>query len=155
MKYPTDKKGQGFDTFKLLIAAVVAMVILGIVTGVFTKIWNMITGISCMSNPIGEITSKIQQATTGMVVVTQTLCFSAGESIQAVKIREKTSSVSQVTFQCGGASVCESGYGAIEVTGDSISAKRDAQFKVKISCSADASNNFQCTLTVINPTSNQ
>jgi len=154
-----NEKGQGFDTFKLLIAAVVAMVILGIVTGVFGQIWNLIAGISCVSNPIGEISSKIQSATTGMIVVTQVLCFTAsGESIGADVIKQRvSSSVSTVTWKCerigdNWASVCDPNTGAITVDEDTnmITAKRDTQFKVKISC-PPGDGGAMCTLTVVNP----
>ena len=151
MRYMEDKKGQGFDTFKLLIAAVVAMVILGIVTGVFGKIWAMIGGISCVSNPIGEITSKVQAATTGMDVVTQLLCFSEeGEAIRAEKIKERLSNVKNIKFGCRNqAAVCSSG-GAIKQTSSEISANRATQFKVHISCKP-VSGGFDCTLGVMNP----
>jgi len=61
----SNRRGQGSDTFKLLIAAVVAMVILGIVTGVFQNIWTMVGGITCVSSPINELVTKIQKAQAG------------------------------------------------------------------------------------------
>ncbi|MBN2517767.1 MAG: hypothetical protein JXB14_02900 [Candidatus Altiarchaeota archaeon] len=153
-----DKRGQGFDTFKLLIAAVVAMVILGIVTGVFGQIWGLIGGISCVSNPIGEISSKIQSATSEMTVVTQLLCFTAaGESISAESVRKRvSSSVSGINFECEGASVCDPAADpAVQVvTGrntGSISATRATQFKIRISCT-QKDGNFDCDLIVVNPT---
>ena len=159
-----NNKGQGFDTFKLLIAAVVAMVILGIVTGVFGQIWSLIGGISCVSNPIGEISSKIQSATSGMIVVTQVLCFtSGGEKITSESIRNRLSIVKQdptgVEFYChSDASVCDtadSGGSAaiyVELGMDYIEARRNTQFKVEIECTDAGGGTYQCDLRVINPT---
>jgi len=150
-----NKKAQGFDTFKLLIAAVVAMVILGIITGVFSQVWSMLSGISCVSNPIGEITSKIQSATTGIDVSTQLLCFSnAGERIRADAISSKIASVGDdgVTFNCEGAAVCSGAGALISIDGDAIVANGPTQFKVLVHCEPEpSSGNYACTLTILNP----
>jgi hypothetical protein len=151
MRYMEDKKGQGFDTFKLLIAAVVAMVILGIVTGVFNKIWEMIAGIQCVANPIGEITSVVQTATAGMGLTTQRLCFgSADDFITSDSIQRRLSGISKIGFKCTGAAVCDTARGQIDVQPDRITARQRAQFKIQVTCT-ERGGNFECDLAVVNP----
>ena len=92
MKYIGNKKGQGFDTFKLLIAAVVAMIILGIVTGVFSKIYNWIFRLECPSGgAISTIVTAIQDAKTGYDKTTDNMCMNEREGFSSSAITEKIS----------------------------------------------------------------
>ncbi len=154
MRYMEDNRGQGFDTFKLLIAAVVAMVILGIVTNVFQKIYNMIIGLNCVSNPISELTGKISQAQGGMITVTGDLCLSKGEEIDASNLYNAISSVESVTFNCkSNAPVCASGNPpALTVSSDKVFANRDTNFKARVTCTSSGgyAGGFQCEIEIIN-----
>jgi phage-related protein len=151
MRYMENKKAQGFDTFKLLIAAVVAMVILGIVTGVFEKIWEMINGLSCVSSAVNELTTTIQSATTGLTKSSGTICFSEGESLPAEKISSRLSNVLTVKYDCKGASVCSGDPPMIDVTDSNILiAKSDATMQALVDCEDSTGNGFDCTITILN-----
>jgi len=149
MNYITNKKGQGSDTFKLLIAAVVAMVILGIVTGVFQNIWDLVTGITCVSNPINEMMTKMQKSQAGITTSTDAICMNAGEAFSAKALTDKVTNVMGVTFSCkDNVAVCKTG-GAILVTDDMISASASAKFKALITCDRDPGPDFDCEISVI------
>ena len=153
MRYMENKKGQGFDTFKLLIAAVVAMVILGIVTGVFQKVWAMIAGIQCVSSPINELTTKIQEAQSGIVTVTEAICLKNGQEFKADSIAGRLGSVDTITFECKDAAVCASGDPPqVDVDPSLISANADTSIKARIKCTAQSgyAGNFDCNIEVIN-----
>ncbi len=149
----SNKKGQGSDTFKLLIAAVVAMVILGIVTGVFQNIWNMVGGITCVSSPIDEMITKIQKAQAGMDTSTGAMCMYAGETFKDTALINKMNNLASVSFNCNmDSAVCKPG-GPIDVSGGTtIKANSDTKFKALISCTkaSGASGNYACEITVIN-----
>jgi len=152
-----NKKGQGGDTFKLLIAAVVAMVILGIVTGVFQNISDLIFGISCVDNPINELVTTIQRSQGGIITSTKALCMNPGESFTAKTLTEKVTNVRSAEFKCGpesqpdSAAVCSGGV-PIKVesgaTGSSISASGSARFKGLISCEGVGGSDYTCIIWV-------
>jgi hypothetical protein len=151
MKY-MNKKGQGFDTFKLLIAAVVAMVILGIVTGVFGKIWGIIGGISCVSSPINEMVTTIQDAQTGLRATTQDICLASGEGFDAEDIASQLSSVGpgDITFSCkAGHAVCEGDGAPLELSGNSVDAAADATFKATVDCTSTGGA-YKCSIEIKN-----
>lgn len=151
MNHFRNKKGQGGDTFKLLIAAVVAMVILGIVTGVFQNIWGLVGGITCVSSPINEMVTKIQKAQAGIVTSTDAICMNAGEQFMDTALTSKVTNLASVTFTCQDAAVCKTGT-PIEASGNSVVAKASAKFKALIACTkqAGASGNYDCTITINN-----
>ena len=151
MNIISNRRGQGSDTFKLLIAAVVAMVILGIVTGVFQKIWEMVTGIQCVSSPINEMTTKIQTSESGIITPTDTICMNAGAKFTAAALTAKVTNVAQLTFSCVDAAVCKN-QNPLKVTSDSIEAVSNAQFKGLIDCQKQggAASNYVCTITINN-----
>jgi len=158
MRYMSNKKGQGFDTFKLLIAAVVAMVILGIVTGVFARIWDMIGGITCVSQPIGEITSTVQAALAGVTTSTQVVCLrNAGDSFALEAINAQLSGAEVTSIECSSNDqenqICSGAAAKLTVTADRIEATGSAQFKIRVCCGAACGSGLgpaQCKLTVIN-----
>ncbi len=152
MKYMENRKGQGFDTFKLLIAAVVAMVILGIVTGVFGKIWAMIAGIQCVSSPINELMTTLQDAQSGMRATTQDICLDEGAGVGAAAIANTMSNIGtdDITFKCDSAAVCEEGGPlAISLDGKEIDAEGDATFKAVVEC-IETGGNYKCTISIRN-----
>ncbi len=143
-----NKRGQGGDTFKLLIAAVVAMVILGIVTGVFQNIWATVGGITCVSSPINEMVTKIQKAQAGITTATGAICMNAGEMFTSAALTSKVTNLDKVSFTCQGAAVCKNG-DPIFVSPDSIEAKKDAKFKGLITCTpSGAQGDYDCTIVI-------
>lgn len=150
MKYLKNKKGQGSDTFKLLIAAVVAMVILGIVTGVFQNIWTMVGGITCVSSPIDEMVTKIQKAEAGIQTATGVMCMYNGERFGQDALINKISNLKNVEFDCIGAAVCTPPSGPIDVSDHTnIVAKADAKFKALIGCDSEP-DGYHCKITITN-----
>lgn len=148
-----NRKGQGGDTFKLLIAAVVAMVILGIVTGVFQNIWDMVGGITCVSSPINELVTKIQSAQSGIDTPTGAICMDAGAALKPEALRNKVNNLGSVTFQClDSAAVCSGTNPPLTFpTTDTIAASSSVKFKAVISCTlTGASGNYDCTISVRN-----
>jgi len=143
-----NKKGQGSDTFKLLIAAVVAMVILGIVTGVFQSIWQLVGGITCVSNPIDEMVTKIKKAQSGITTSTGIICMYSGESYTTAALENKVTNLvpDGTTFKCDGAAVCKNDR-PITVTDKMLEATADAQFKAIISCT-QSSGDYTCAITI-------
>jgi hypothetical protein len=152
MKVFTNKRGQGGDTFKLLIAAVIAMVILGIVTGVFQNIWDMVGNITCVSSPINEMVTKIQKAQAGIVTSTDAICMNAGERFMDTALTGKVTNLASVTFACEDAAVCNKDTSPISATNNMIEAKSNAKFKALIGCTkqSGASGNYDCTITINN-----
>ncbi len=148
MKYMKSTRGQGGDTFKLLIAAVVAMVILGIVTGVFQNIWDLVMGITCVSSPINELVTKIQRSQAGIVTKTDAICMSAGETFTDESLMDKVTNVKAITFQCDGAAVCEND-DPIDVSGgNSVTAIGGVKFKGLIDCLEGTQGDYVCTITI-------
>lgn len=147
MNYIKNKKGQGGDTFKLLIAAVVAMVILGIVTGVFQNIWDLVFGITCVSNPINEMTTKIQRAQAEIITATGTICVKSGEGFKDTALTNKVTNVNSLEFVCEGDAVCKDENSAVDVTSSAILARRDAKFRGLIDCQKSGQN-YDCTIIV-------
>lgn len=142
-----NKKGQGSDTFKLLIAAVVAMVILGIVTGVFQSIWALVGGITCVSNPIDEMVTKIKKAQSGITTSTGIICMYTDESYTATALTNKVTNLNSIEFKCDGAAVCKNNKPIDVSASNMIEAKADAQFKGIISCT-ESSGDYDCTITI-------
>lgn len=152
MKYMENKKGQGFDTFKLLIAAVVAMIILGIVTGVFSKIYSWIFRLECPSGgAISTIVTAIQDAKTGYDKTTDNMCMNEREGFSSTAITDKISGVT-LTFDCAGLSMCESN-GALSVNSDRIDANRQVRFRGLVTCPTGGTGGADaaCTMTILNP----
>jgi len=145
----SNRRGQGSDTFKLLIAAVVAMVILGIVTGVFQNIWTMVGGITCVSSPINELVTKIQKAQAGITTATDAICMNAGEQFRSTALTEKVTNVASIEFTCSGAAVCKSG-GPVQVNGDTISASSSVKFKGLITCTkaSGSTGDYTCKIEI-------
>lgn len=148
MKITKSRKGQGGDTFKLLIAAVVAMVILGIVTGVFQNIWDTVGGITCVSSPINEMVTKIQKSQAGITTSTGAICMNAGEMFTSTALTSKVTNLNAVTFECQGAAVCKNN-DPIAVSGSSIKAKNSAKFKGLITCtSGGGQGDYDCNIVI-------
>lgn len=152
MRYMEDKKGQGFDTFKLLIAAVVAMIILGIVTGVFSKIYAWIFRLECPSGgAISTIVTAIQDAKTGYDKTTDNMCMNEGEGFSNTAIEEKISGVT-LDFSCpSGISLCSEG-GGLTVSSTRIDAERQVRFRGRVTCtSGGGGQDAHCTMEILNP----
>ena len=149
MKITKSRKGQGGDTFKLLIAAVVAMVILGIVTGVFQNIWDTLFKVTCVSSPINELVTKIQKAQAGITTSTGAICLNAGEMFGADALKSKVTNLAELRFECQGAAVCKNN-DPIEVSEQSLDAKAEAKFKGLITCSSssDGQGDYDCTIVI-------
>jgi hypothetical protein len=150
MSLLSNNRGQGSDTFKLLIAAVVAMVILGIVTGVFENIWRLLTQMPCADNVVNELVTKLQKAQSGLATATNAICMKAGEQLDASALTKKVTNVASVTFKCEGAAVCKNNDPIDVSSGDLISAKHDAKFTGLIDCEESPSGpgDYTCTITI-------
>ena len=147
MKIIGNKKGQGSDTFKLLIAAVVAMVILGIVTGVFQNIVNMVTQLPCVGNPVNEMVTKIQRAQGGITTLTDAICMKPGEAFTSEALTGKIGNLQSVTFTCPDAAICKN-QKPIDVSSSSmIKANGDAKFKGLITCTP-AGGDYSCVIVI-------
>jgi len=146
MKTIRSKKGQGGDTFKLLIAAVVAMVILGIVTGVFQEIYKFIVPMTCVSSPIDEFVTKIQKSQTGIETSTDSICMKAGEGFTTATLIDKMANLNSLSFTCEGAAVCRND-NPISVSADSIRAVGEARFKGIITC-IKSSGDYDCSIII-------
>jgi hypothetical protein len=128
------------------------MVILGIVTGVFGKIWAMIAGIQCVSSPINELVTTIKEAQSGMRATTEDICLSAGAGLSSTNIAKQIANVgpSDITISCkGDAAVCATD-GPLDLNSDSIDAIRDATFKAIIDCEETSTGNYLCDIEIIN-----
>ncbi len=145
----SNKRGQGSDTFKLLIAAVVAMVILGIVTGVFQNIWTMVGGITCVSSPINELVTKIQKAQAGITTSTDAICMNAGEQFSYTALTEKVTNVGDVTFTCSGAAVCKNNNPVDVSDSHVIKTSNSVKFKGLITCTKSGTGgDYTCTIEI-------
>ena len=145
----SNRRGQGSDTFKLLIAAVVAMVILGIVTGVFQNIWTMVGGITCVSSPINELVTKIQKAQAGITTSTDAICMNAGEQFSSTALTEKVTNVGQITFKCSGAAVCKNNNPVDVSGGNTIKSMGSVKFKGLITCTkSGTAGDYNCDIEI-------
>ncbi len=141
-------KGQS-DTFKLLIAAVVAMAILAIVASVLTSI--NVTDLQCVGNPITSFTNAIQKAKDGegLKLPSTPICLDKGAVITGRALASKVTGVKDITFDCeGDAVVCDTD---IEISTDSIKALQKTQFVALIECESSSSGNTNCVCYVKNP----
>ncbi len=148
MNVMKNRKGQGSDTFKLLIAAVVAMVILGIVTGVFQNIWNMIAGLTCVSNPISEVVTTIKKAQGGMSASSGDICMNAGDAFGEQALLDKVNNLIEVNFKCEGAAVCKNDK-PIKVETKTLTAIDSVKFTGLVTCT-QTSGNYVCNIVINN-----
>ena len=139
-------KGQS-DTFKLLIAAVVAMAILAIVGTVLQSIEVK----TCVeANPIEELTTTISRAQSGLDASTGIICIKEGESFSADAVTAKVTAIPEgaLTFSClGDSAVCTGTSSMINVESDRVTARSDTEFQALIKCNArgDGTGNYDCT----------
>jgi hypothetical protein len=151
---PIGKKGQS-DTFKLLIAAVVAMAILAIVTAILTQI--DVGAFDCVDSPLNELTTQITQAKTGIERMTAKLCLKEGEGFGAETLQGRIAGINTITFQCmPNAAVCSSG-GPLSVESGFLRATSDkAQFAALINCikAGGGTGDFDCTIQIRSPLEN-
>lgn len=110
------------------------------------RLWCMACGSRCVSNPVGEIISKMQPATKGMVVVTQVLCFDSNSILSVGDVSTRVA-LESIMFKCDG-EVC-SDSGLLVVTDSTIIAKGEAEFKVMVECKEAGDESYACNLTVI------
>jgi hypothetical protein len=140
-------RGQGFDTFKLLIAAIVALVILGILASILGGINP--SQLTCVGSPISEVTTTVQKATTGLTATSAKLCLKEKEGFSAQAIIDRLSGV-EVKFDCEtGAVVCKDQATAkLELDKDTgrLEARRQVEFKVIAECTGNV-----CTVWVSDP----
>jgi hypothetical protein len=113
--------------------------------------WGGPCGISCVSSPINELTTKILDAQTGLITRTEMICFDRGESIGVEAIANKLNGVeaSDLSFYCDNSVVC-SGDLPIKVTSSEIFAELDAQFKVVIDCDELSEGGYSCEMGIKN-----
>jgi hypothetical protein len=146
---PFGKKGQS-DTFKLLIAAVVAMAILAIVAAVLAGIDP--TELDCVGNPITEMTTTVSQAQSGIERSTGTICLQPGESFTADSLEKKMSGVSPITFSCyQGSAICEGENAPLEVDSSTITASQRAQFSGLVECTEKSNGDHECEIKIRSP----
>jgi hypothetical protein len=142
-------KGQS-DTFKLLIAAVVAMAILTIVASILGLINP--GAIGCVTNPLDDIASNIKKAQSGLTASTGTICLKSGEGFTDVSLKTRVSGLRTAEFECmSGASICTPPGNPLSIQNNGIQAlSTDVQFVTIISCTktSDNTGDYDCTLSV-------
>jgi hypothetical protein len=145
----TSRLGQS-DTFKLLIAAVVAMAILTIVASILGLIKPGQMG--CVTNPLDDISSTIKNAQGGLAASTNMLCLKSGEGFSDASLVNRVAGLKSLTFQCyNDASICSgAGTPPLKVDTTNVQANSDVQFKALISCTAGSggTGDFDCKLQV-------
>lgn len=146
---PTTKKGQS-DTFKLLIAAVVAMAILAIVAAVLSGIDP--TELDCVGNPITDLTTTISQAQSGIQRSTGTICLQAGESFDAGNLEAKMSGVAPITFSCyENSAICSGDNAPVLWTTTTVAATERVQFSGLVDCDKQANGDYSCDIAIRSP----
>lgn len=108
----------------------------------------------CVSQPIDEIVTTIQQASSGITKVTSMLCLKKDESFDIAAIDRKLSELEVTSIKCSDNEnenhVCrEWSSQKLDVTDDRVTAIGGAQFKIRVNCDSPSYN--VCHLTVINP----
>lgn len=124
-------KGQAFDTFKLLIAAVVAVTILGILLGILNLVKPPGT------EPGNLISQKLQMAAAaiGSTYVSESKAdFSAGTEFAGSSFIAKLGSLGDVYIYCS-ENLVDNGYCTNSATqGESILIDKVFQEKIKVKC---------------------
>jgi hypothetical protein len=130
-------RGQAFDTFKLLIAAVVAIAILGILLGILSGI--ILPGAD-PETIIGQQLTKAYQYEGSTFVSPANANFKSGVSYSSASFTDKIGGVGSIEFQCsselkGTSSVCkESG-----TNNDRVDVKGDFTAKISACCEPNQS----------------
>jgi hypothetical protein len=89
---------------------------------------------TCVGNPVSEVTTAVQKATTGLKAESQRLCLEENEGFSAEGINRRLSGIN-VTFKCDSyASICRDSEAPLVVTSDTLSARRRAEFKAVVEC---------------------
>lgn len=139
-----NQKGQAFDVFKLLIAAVVALAILGILFGILR---NVIVGVQTepQQKAIEFVKSSINSV--GELKVTDPVTFSAGKSLNARAIAFETRALSenQVCVSTGDVSNDEEAFKE-EADGQIIVYHGKADRAMKLAVLCDYGNKLEDTL---------
>ena len=153
MAIMTGKRGQS-DTFKLLIAAVVAMAILAIVATILQQVSQV--QLNCVSDPLNELTTTLSRAQGGLTATSQNICLKPGESFTSEALRRRVSGVSSITFEClSGASICTGSGAPISVDPSTIrnsGSTKTEQFSAQIECQATGgSGDYTCKLGIKSP----
>ncbi|HIH16748.1 MAG TPA: hypothetical protein HA252_05055 [Candidatus Diapherotrites archaeon] len=137
------QSGQAFDVFKLLIAAVVALAILGILFGILR---NVMVGVQTepQAKAIEFVKSSINSI--GELKVTDTVTFSAGKSLNARTIAIETRQLAEDQVCVSGGDFADDE--SFKVVGQGIvvySGKSDRTTKLAVVC--DYGDRIEKTLT--------
>jgi hypothetical protein len=140
------KKGQS-DTFKLLIAAVVAMAILAIVASILGSIDP--DTMDCVSNPINDMATTISKSKSGLEASTGKICMQEGESFTATALKNRVDGLQSVTFSCyQNSPMCDgSDTAPIDYSADRVTANRRTSFSALIDC-PKSGDSYACTIQI-------
>jgi len=129
---------------KILIIVAIAIIIAGIAVTLFI----VASGPHCSvtGKPEVEIASKMSAAKTGAIVTTTVICVNPNYYLGVVDIRNRMAPET-IMFKCDG-EVC-SDTGPLIVTDNTITAKAEARFKVRVDCKETDSESYTCNLTVL------
>jgi|GEM_PF-7046673 len=135
---------------KFLLAVIIAIVALGIITGLFQT--NLSPPYNpCVSNPINELVTKIQAAETGIITATDTICMQNGEKFNTEALTSKIPNLDSISLHCTDAAVCKNS-APLKVTLDSIEAVSEVRFKGLVECQKQPRTlgNYTCTIVINN-----
>jgi len=121
------RKGQAFDTFKLMIAAVIAVAILGILMGILSQI--VVPGQSFDDTAKALLTKAI--GAPGIVYPSTGDVDFIRESEYPGTAFEDTTGGTPVKFQCQNADLCTPG-----TLGDKLTVIADFKSKIYVTCSS-------------------
>jgi len=139
--------------------AILIAVVLGVLLSIFLvyEVRTSCTGCGdpyCASNTITEISTRIQKAQSGIVLKTDPICMYFGEILTADVVMSRTDNldpINGVTFSCGeNAAVCSGNSPVISVSGQTLTANRDARFNVIVSCEKPTGDKYRCELQIVN-----
>lgn len=133
-----------------VVLALIIVAILGIVTGVFQHMQNMVTSPACVSNPINELVETIQKAQAGAPAKTMHMCMYAGEMFEGRAVITQMTNLASVSFNCNsGAAVCKNNDALDLSNPNRLSAKSRVIFKGLVTCTKLAdSGNYDCTVEI-------
>ncbi len=132
-----------------IVVIAVALVILKVL-GVLWVEFTDFPGITCVSNPINEIVTKIQTAQNGIDLPTGAICMKSGEKLPPNAIANQLNNLDSVKFDCfEGSAVCSGANPPVTFpSSDSIAASGDVKFKGIVHCDRKESGKYDCTISI-------
>ena len=131
---------------KIKLAILGAVIMLLLILLILNALYPPIMVVSCVSNPLGEMTSAILRAQeTTTPSQTQLLCLGGpGDFIYSEAILNRLSNVRELSLECE-TSICAS---KLNVTNEGLETLSKVRFKVEAQCEKVPQGGYDCVLTV-------